>query len=240
MRWSSPMALLGGLCLTAGAMANPSNIDPTLRWSWAENVGWFNWRHSRPAGGDGIFISPRILSGYVWAENVGWIHLGDGDPGAVGGSQLYYANADGADYGVNIDPETGELEGYGWGENIGWVNFAGGGLATPPNPARLDGCRLRGYAWGENIGWINLDDATRLIEVETSALAGDLNCDCAVNFNDIDAFVAALVGPGAYQAAFGACDIRLADTNCDGAVDFDDIDSFVTCLVSGRCPRCTE
>jgi DNA-binding beta-propeller fold protein YncE len=65
---------------------------------------------------------------------------------------------------------------------------------------------------------------------------GDLNCDGSVDFDDINPFVLALVGPAAYQAAYPQCDIRNGDVNEDCAVDFDDINPFVACLVGGQCP----
>lgn len=69
-------------------------------------------------------------------------------------------------------------------------------------------------------------------------MAGDLNCDGAVTFADIDPFVLALSEPAAYAQAFPACGAALADTNCDGVRNFKDIDGFVACL-GGRC-RCAE
>mgnify|MGYP000113342116 CR=1 FL=1 len=66
-------------------------------------------------------------------------------------------------------------------------------------------------------------------------LRGDVNCDEVIDFHDIDAFVLALAGPGAYQGEFPHCFWNAADANCDGAVNFDDIDAFVACL-SGNCP----
>ncbi len=65
---------------------------------------------------------------------------------------------------------------------------------------------------------------------------GDLNCDGAVNFDDIEAFVMALTSQAAYDAAFPACDVMLGDINGSGAVDFDDIAGFVGCLATGGCP----
>lgn len=63
---------------------------------------------------------------------------------------------------------------------------------------------------------------------------GDVNCDGAVTFDDIDPFVVALGGEAAYLAAYPNCSWLLADTDCDGDVDFDDIDPMVACL-SGNC-----
>lgn len=59
---------------------------------------------------------------------------------------------------------------------------------------------------------------------------GDLDCDGALNFDDIDPFVLALSGQAAYQAAHPECDWLAADLNADGAVNFDDIDPFVARL----------
>ena len=62
---------------------------------------------------------------------------------------------------------------------------------------------------------------------------GDLNCDGAVNFDDINPFVLALSDPAGYQAAFPDCPIANGDVNGDGFVNFDDINPFVA-LLTGR------
>jgi hypothetical protein len=63
-------------------------------------------------------------------------------------------------------------------------------------------------------------------------LPGDLNCDGAVDFDDINAFVVALSGPDGYAAAYPGCHWRNADCNGDDLVDFQDINAFVA-LLSG-------
>ena len=79
-------------------------------------------------------------------------------------------------------------------------------------------------------GW-NIDDV-RLTALECQApwLLGDLNCDGAVSFGDINPFVLALTNPGGYAAAFPNCNILNADINQDGRVDFGDINPFVRLL----------
>jgi hypothetical protein len=62
---------------------------------------------------------------------------------------------------------------------------------------------------------------------------GDLNCDGAVNFDDINPFVLALGDPAGYHVAYPNCDILAADCDFDGDVDFDDINSFVALLTGG-------
>jgi probable HAF family extracellular repeat protein len=64
---------------------------------------------------------------------------------------------------------------------------------------------------------------------------GDLNCDGAVDFADINLFVLALADAPGYQQAYPECNLFNGDTNCDGAVDFADINPFVTCVVAGAC-----
>lgn len=59
---------------------------------------------------------------------------------------------------------------------------------------------------------------------------GDLNCDDAINFRDIDAFVAALGGDATYGVAFPNCHRELADLDRDGEVTFKDINPFVARL----------
>ncbi len=62
---------------------------------------------------------------------------------------------------------------------------------------------------------------------------GDVNCDGAVNFGDINVFVLALTDPAAYAATFPQCDILNADINGDCVVDFGDINPFVALLTGG-------
>ena len=59
---------------------------------------------------------------------------------------------------------------------------------------------------------------------------GDLNCDGAVNFDDINPFVLALSDPAGYHSAYPNCNIMNGDINGDGLVNFDDINPFVALL----------
>ncbi len=85
--------------------------------------------------------------------------------------------------------------------------------------------RLHMYTFsnGVNVG-------TATFAVATPPVAGDLNCDGAVNFADINPFVLALSNPAAYAAAFPNCNTLNGDVNHDGRVDFADINPFVALL----------
>jgi hypothetical protein len=64
----------------------------------------------------------------------------------------------------------------------------------------------------------------------------DMNCDRQVDFNDIDAFVAALISREQYEEQYPLCRWENGDIDGNGSVDFDDIDGFVQCLIEGGCP----
>ena len=72
-------------------------------------------------------------------------------------------------------------------------------------------------------GFIRRDAGTQIV--------GDINCDGAIDFDDIDPFVLALSGEAGYYAQYPNCFRPLADINGNGAIDFDDIDPFVALLV---------
>jgi len=59
---------------------------------------------------------------------------------------------------------------------------------------------------------------------------GDLNCDGAINTDDVDPFVLALVNRDRYAGSYPNCTCLLADCNGDGAVNNFDIDPFVKLL----------
>jgi hypothetical protein len=178
--------LLSLLLALAAAAAAPGQdvISPAHHYSWGENIGWMNWLDAGdPPGSQGVRVHATFLSGLIWGENAGWISVGDGSPA----NGVQYANVDGDDSGVNIEP-SGDLHGYAWGENIGWVQFDTRSLGA--QRARLDRAaqRFRGYAWGENVGWINLDDAEHYVGIAPEGAElfkrGDANADAAVDISD--------------------------------------------------------
>jgi hypothetical protein len=64
-----------------------------------------------------------------------------------------------------------------------------------------------------------------------ASVAGDLNCDGAVDVGDIDAFVLRLCDPPAYQAAYPTCPDANGDLDSSGSVDGNDIGAFVALLL---------
>lgn len=156
------------------AWADGSNVDSQSKTSWCGNTGWMNWRDAGNGLRGALFDGAR-LSGFVWAENIGWINLGDGTPE----SGPWYANVDGADFGVNVLYNSGSrvmyLWGYAWSENAGWIHTALAGATGGVGVAYLDAStrRLRGNLWGSNIGWIILDDAATYVAFVCAADVDD-------------------------------------------------------------------
>ncbi|MEW6251190.1 MAG: hypothetical protein AB1716_11120, partial [Planctomycetota bacterium] len=71
--------------------------------------------------------------------------------------------------------------------------------------------------------------ATRTVPLRPGR-PGDLNCDGAVDFSDINPFVLALSDPLAYAVSHPNCNILNGDCNGDGNVGFEDINPFVALL----------
>ncbi|MCA9254702.1 MAG: hypothetical protein KDA33_03650, partial [Phycisphaerales bacterium] len=61
---------------------------------------------------------------------------------------------------------------------------------------------------------------------------GDMNCDCALDANDIVPFAQALIDPDAYQDDHPPCNRHLADFDGDGNVDGQDVAGFVGALLA--------
>jgi len=197
----------GLVCILGAAALAQTDVSGVNKFAWGENVGFLNWRDAgEPAGSAGVSFEGDHLAGWIWGENIGWIRVG------VGGGP--YANDSASDFGVNVDPATGELTGFAWGENVGWINF-GTTSVIGADGARLDlaADRFRGFAWGENIGWINLDDGTVFVSLVEPA---DLNGDGIVDGADL----------GALLGAWGSTDPS-ADLNGDGIVDGADLGSLL-------------
>jgi hypothetical protein len=71
-----------------------------------------------------------------------------------------------------------------------------------------------------------------------SANRGDSDLSGEIDFDDIDCFVAAIIGPAEWADCSGgdaADHLCINDIDQDGDVDFDDIDPFVECIINGSC-----
>ncbi len=188
---------LAFFAMLAAPALGATTIDPLHKHAWQENTGWTNWRDAA-GGASGVSVLADHLAGFVWCENIGYINVGNG-----GGPYAPAASQSGADFGVNIDPGTGELSGYAWGENVGWINFD-----TPTARYDADARRFRGYAWGENIGWLNLDDTTHFA---ASTCVGDFDSNGVIDSGDLAVILAAWDGTGP------------ADLDASGIVDASDL-----------------
>jgi|GEM_PF-4927642 len=114
-----------------------------------------------------------------------------------------------------FDP-SGTVFAYGLNNRPWWRSTTGAGVS-------VNACIV-----GRN-SLLLVSNSQRLIAYSGFFL-GDLNCDGALNFTDINPFVLALSNPPGYQALYPNCNIDLADINGDGGVNFGDINPFVRLL----------
>ncbi len=220
------LALHGGT-----AAAQSLSVVPPNKYSWGENVGYFNWADAgSPVGSRAVKFYTRpsggFFKGMAWGENIGWVNLGKGNGP--------YVNSDNSNFGINAN-SAGDLSGYAWAENFGWVNFGGGAHATPAQPARIDfvAGRLRGYAWGENIGWINLDDASVFVALGAGCPC-DLNYDGIVEDADFSIFYGAYNTLDCAESSMpSGCP---SDFNGDNIVEDLDFQIFLTAYNQLLCP----
>ena len=73
-------------------------------------------------------------------------------------------------------------------------------------------------------------DPANLVHIGPIVLPGDVNCDGAINFGDINPFVQILSDFTGWQAAHPGCPWQNGDCNGDGQVNFADINPFVALL----------
>lgn len=122
----------------------PSGLAAGDQSVYGGNIGWINLK---PSSLFGLRVTETALAGYAFAPNIGWISFAGGPPE----NGFSHGNADGSDYGVNID-DGGNLSGLAYSSSVGWINF------EPSGQPQIDlhTGKFSGYAWGANIGWINL------------------------------------------------------------------------------------
>ncbi len=99
-------------------------------------------------------------------------------------------------------------------------------LNTPPDFSPVAQANILGLA-----------SAVISFDVGDVWVKADMDCSGAVNFDDIDPFVTALVSQQDYETAYPECNWLNGDIDGNDQVNFDDIDGFVTCLVGGGCPE---
>ncbi|MEW6252850.1 MAG: right-handed parallel beta-helix repeat-containing protein [Planctomycetota bacterium] len=185
--------------------------------------------NSAATSGGGIYAgdgSPRIANSIIWSNVLDQVYVTTGSP------VVLYSDVEGGWQGAGninedplfVDPVNGD---YRLRADSPCIDAGDPALSPPAGQTDLDGHLRR---------WDGDGDGTAIVDMGAyeygSHAYGDVNCDDAVNFFDIDPFVLTLSNPAAYRATFPDCNILTADCNGDGQVNFADIDAFVA-LLSG-------
>jgi hypothetical protein len=118
-----------------------------------------------------------------------------------------------------VDPDNGD---YHLAASSACIDAGDPNFVPQPGEADIDGQMRVWDGNGDGVARVDMGS-----DEFGAYVFGDLNCDGAVDFGDINPFVLALSNPAGYAAMYPGCDILLADVNRDGLVDFGDINPFV-------------
>jgi hypothetical protein len=121
-------------------------------------------------------------SGWAWNANIGWISFNctNDNPPCVN-----------SDYGVSIDPGSGNFSGYAWSPSVGWISFNRNDVGDPPGQPYRDGTILAHYNDGDGQvnGWAKIltlgDNGWIKLRKFSSDDGGDygVSIDAAGNFS---------------------------------------------------------
>jgi len=114
--------------------------------------------------------SEHNISGWAWNDHIGWISFNSNDCDKNGNgyvdTSVITNSCNGNDdattpvknYGVSIDPATGDLSGHAWNDKIGWISFDRSETGAPPRQPYLNGTILANYNRGNNQidGWAKI------------------------------------------------------------------------------------
>lgn len=91
------------------------------------------------------------VSGWAWADTAGWISFNCTN---VAGE------CDRSNYGVTIDPTTGQFSGYAWADNVGWISFTRDATMGTPPAAPFNGAENYSAVWDKTTnaltGWAKI------------------------------------------------------------------------------------
>jgi hypothetical protein len=139
----------------------------------------------------------------------------------------------------------------GWGSQVVGADMSAGLVAVSGGGSHSLGLKADGsiVAWGYNgNGQCNVPSPnTRFVSVAGGGShslgvkvvysRGDMNCDGAVDFQDINPFAQYLSNVSAWQAIYPSCPANVGDIDQDGTYpSFRDINPFVTLLISQPLP----
>jgi hypothetical protein len=189
----------------------------------------------------------------VYCGGCGWLTCVAGnDDGCWGGysepSKVTWCARYGLTYWIRV---------YGWGGQVGdfQLDISDDGVQCAPTPeceppvgaCCVHGvCSLLSAAECGALGGTYQGDGGFCEPTTCPVCRGDADCSGAINFDDINYFVAALAGQESGWSSYYAsqhsgmsppCTFANCDVNADGGADFNDINPFVEKLVaSPACP----
>ena len=208
-------------------MTRPAQAGPLSFWykvSSEANYDWFNFyidgvqKVHKSGNVTWTLYSTTLTAG---THTLKWEYIKDS--GVNGGSDTAWID----DLSLTGDATT-------WADIIALTPV--GATATPWTPATVSTTckvRVRACFGGGSYGSWDESDGLFMVQQGPAYPKGDMNCDLAVDFGDINPFILALTDPVGYGNAYPGCPILNGDINEDGSVDFGDINPFIAVL-AGR------
>ena len=155
-----PQCLVGATSTNYGVTINSNGNF--AGYAWSENIGWISFDPAAPYPASPNYAACLDLPGSAQACNGIGNYKAGGWARALsyGGGWDGWIKLRGANYGVEVDKDTGDFSGYAWSDAvIGWINFKGAAYKvkttlsfnsppdrpSPADPAETwDNCTFKG------------------------------------------------------------------------------------------------
>jgi len=228
------------LVLGAGFLSSAALADDPITWGFdvdssGEDVHWVSPTAVDP-GADAFDVTWEITLMEVTVHYLLWDFIVDGTEQIPEELRIGGAVVDGPAPVVVFDdhiayPEPPEEPGVEASIELG-INASGNGYVDVTDLV-LGEVTVELPGFGEvTVDVQNIRLAGSVTVEVIYGMAGDMDCDGDVDFDDIDPFVLALSGEEGYLALYPDCNWLNADADGSGSVGFDDIDPFVALIGS--------
>lgn len=155
------------------------------------------------------------VSGYAWSDAIGWISFNCSNNSSCAE----------VDYGVRIDPVTGNFSGYAWSENVGWISFNRSDTGNPPaepyqDPAEIIIAKYNN-ATREISGWAKILSLNDDGWIKLRKYSSDTGPDYGVSFDLATGYLSGWAWNGSADGSgVGWVSFNCADAGAGGCASY--------------------